>query len=236
MVDRTEDMARFWDARAREDAYWFVDNRLEYGAPDVERFWSEGAADLDRLLAAVDASLGAEDRVLEIGCGLGRLTRPVATRAAWVVALDVSQEMLTRARSLNPDLSNVEWTRGNGTDLSPVGDGSVDACLSHVVFQHIPDVEIILGYVREMGRVLRPDGWGVFQVSNDPAIHGHPRLHARLRARASGGPRGLGSPEWLGTSVDLAALEEAAREGGLRIDKVAGEGTQYCIVRVRRDG
>jgi len=233
-MSRAQDMARFWDARAREDAYWFVDNRLEYGAPDVERFWTEGVVDLDGLLSSVDASLRADDRVLEIGCGLGRLTRPLAARVASVKALDVSEEMLARARSLNPELSNVEWIRGSGVDLSSIDQGSIDACLSHVVFQHIPDVEIILGYVREIGRVLRSGGWAVFQVSNDPDVHRQRGLRSQLRSRVSRGPKGTNSAEWLGSSVELKDLRNAAREGGLAIERVAGEGTQYCIVRARR--
>ena len=35
-------MQRFWDARAREDAFYFVDNTLNYRAPDLERFWAGG--------------------------------------------------------------------------------------------------------------------------------------------------------------------------------------------------
>lgn len=230
-------MGRFWDARAREDPFYFVDNRLRYGAPDVERFWREGAADFDRLLAAVDASLRPEDRVLEIGCGVGRLTRAIAARVAAVQALDVSEEMLRRARELNPHLRNVDWIRGNGRDLSPIGDASVDVCLSHVVFQHIPDVDVILGYVREIGRVLRPGGWAAFQVSNDPELHRRAgALRERIRSLAGGGPKGLGNPSWVGTAVELADVERAARDGGLTVDRVAGEGTQFCIVRVRRPG
>ena len=43
----TGDMGRFWDERAREDAFYFVDNRLDYRDADVERFWREGDDDLD---------------------------------------------------------------------------------------------------------------------------------------------------------------------------------------------
>ena len=231
---RSADMGRFWDERAREDPYYFVDNRLEYGNPDTEQFWRQGVDDLDRLLQLVDVSLAPDDRVLEIGCGLGRLTREIAARVAAVQALDVSDEMLRRARALNSGLSNVNWLLGNGLDLSPVEDTSLDACISHVVFQHIPDVEIVFGYVREIGRVLRPGGWAAFQVSNDPAIHRAGGARERLKTRLGRGPRGLDSPEWLGSSVDLAELEAAAVEGGLGIERVTGKGTQYCIVLVRR--
>lgn len=234
-------MRRFWDRRAREDAFHFVDNRLRYGDPDQERFWAEGAQDLETLLETAEVELAPTDEVLEIGCGLGRLTRELAARARAVTALDVSAEMLARARSLNPRLSNVRWLRGDGFTLEGVANDSVDACLSHVVFQHIPDPSVTLGYVREMGRVLRPGGWAAFQVSNDPAVHRRAahgtwrsRLVRRLKVTTGRAPRGQGDPAWLGSAVDMEALRVVAAEVGMPIEYVAGEGTQFCIVRARR--
>ena len=231
-------MERFWDARAREDAYYFVDARLRYGDPDTERFWAQGESDLDAMLAAVGAGVEPAQVVVEIGCGLGRLTRPLAERAAAVVAIDVSSEMLTRARQLNPGLENVRWVHGDGRSLSGVEDASADLCVSHVVFQHIPDPGITLDYVREMGRVLRPGGEAVYGVSKDPAIHrlwrsGPRGILPRILGR---GPRGQADPAWLGSSVDIADLRAAAAEGGLTIDRIALERTQFCVVRARRVG
>jgi SAM-dependent methyltransferase len=230
-------MRDFWDERAREDAYFFVDNRLVYGRPDEERFWAAGVSDLEVLMGAVEARLDSDDEVLEIGCGLGRLTRALAERARSVIALDVSAEMLARAQDLNPALDNVRWIQGDGTSLAGVEDAAVDASVSHVVFQHIPDPQITLGYVREMGRVLRPGGWAAFQVSNDPAVHRRrPLLRDRVRALVGRAPRGQTDPAWRGSAVDLADLRSAAATGGLEVERTAYEGTQYCVVMVRRTG
>ena len=43
-------MGLYWDERAREDAYYFVDNRLDYRMPDVDRFWAGGEEALGVLL------------------------------------------------------------------------------------------------------------------------------------------------------------------------------------------
>jgi SAM-dependent methyltransferase len=233
-------MRRFWDARAREDPYFFVDSRLRYRNPDTERFWSEGEADLRRLLAAGGVELAAADRVVEIGCGLGRLTRPIAAQVREVIAIDISEGMLGRARELNPGLANVSWALGDGRSLAPVADGEADVCISHVVFQHIPDPEITLGYVREMGRVLRPGGVAVFGISNDAGVHRVPRaaaprrLREWLRSLIGRTPRGQAHPAWVGAPIELAELRSAAGQAELEVESITGEGTQYCIVRARR--
>jgi SAM-dependent methyltransferase len=227
--------ARFWDARAREDPFYFVDSTGTYRDADVERFWAEAPRTLDALLASVGAELRADDVALDIGCGIGRLTRVLAERAAHVHAIDVSAEMLQRARELNAHLTNVTWHHGDGTTLHPVEDASIDAVVSHVVFQHIPDPQVTLGYVREMGRVLEPGGWAAFQISNDPDLH-RPRsgLAERLKAAVGRAPKGQDDPQWLGSAVDLDDLRSAAADGGLDIATVVGEGTQFCFVRAVR--
>lgn len=229
-------MEQFWDARAREDAFYFVDSRLRYQDPDEEAFWAGGEAALRALLGALAVEIPPGKVVLDIGCGLGRLTRPLARQAERVIALDVSREMLTRAQRLNPELANVEWVHGDGASLQPVGDQSVDVCVSHVVFRHIPDPEITLGYIREMGRVLRPGGFAAFELSNDPAAHRARRLGRRERLAALLGraPRGQDDQAWLGSYVELEAIRRAAEEGDLTLAATAGEGTEYCGVLLRR--
>jgi SAM-dependent methyltransferase len=229
-------MGDFWDERAREDAFFFVDDRLEYRNPDEQRFWDQGREALEIIFATLGVAPGAGDVVLDVGCGLGRLTRELASRARAVVALDVSAEMLERARSLNAGLDNVRWVQGDGTTLAGIDDASVDAVVSHVVFQHLPDPEITYGYVREMGRVLRPGGWAAFQVSNDPAVHAARATGVLDRARSTLGraPKGRDAAAWLGSAVDLDRLRDTADAGGMAVEHVENEGTQYCLVLARR--
>ena len=229
-------MGSFWDARAREDAMFFVDDREPYGNADAERFWAQGQRDLDHLLAALGARIASGDAVVDVGCGVGRLTRVIARRARQVYAVDVSAEMLTLARVHNRGLDNVRWIHGDGSTLRPIPDAAADAVISHVVFQHIPDPQVTYGYVAEMGRVLRPGGWAAFQVSNDPSIHrGSRSVGQRVKAAVGRGPRGQGDPKWLGSAVELDALRATGERAGLTLERVEGEGTQFCLVLARRD-
>lgn len=235
MSNPTPNMGAFWDKRAREDALFFVDDRVEYGKADLDAFFA-GGAEAVGLFEEHLAFRVAGDHLVEIGCGVGRLTRVLATRATEIRAFDVSARMLELAERHNPGLANVEWMLGDGVSLAGVQDGWADGVFSHVVFQHIPDPAITLGYVREMGRVLSPGGWAAFQISNDPTIHTAHRssVSERIRASLRRGPRGRSHPAWVGSAVSLPDLRATATAAGMEVEQTAGEGTQYCIVRLRK--
>ena len=48
-------MGEFWDERAKEDAFFFVDNDLRYGDPDLERFWAGGVEVVEQALEITGA-------------------------------------------------------------------------------------------------------------------------------------------------------------------------------------
>lgn len=229
-----EHMRRFWNARAKENARYFVDNRLDYTDVDDERFWKGGQDDLETVFGLLEMEPSPQDVVLDIGCGVGRLLRALHGRVAGLVGIDVSPQMIELAAANLAGL-DVELHVGDGTGLAPIADQSVDGIVSLVVFQHIPDPAITLAYITEMGRVLRPGGWAAFQVSNDPRVHsadyGRQPAIRRLLGRA---PRGQEDEAWRGSAITLDGLGAAAHEGGLEIEKIVGEGTQYCLVRLTR--
>ena len=222
---------RFWDEKARENALYFVDNELDYDNPDAHGFWRRGDEVVDLMLESVGLLIDPRSEIVDIGCGVGRLTRALASRASHAYGLDVSSEMLELAKQHNSDLANVDWLHGDGSSLSPIPDASVDGCFSHVVFQHIPDPEITLNYVREMGRVLRPGGWALFQVSTDPSIH---RPRRTLKGRAQALVRRTDDRAWWGSAVDVEALRRTATQAGLSIEKLLDAGSQYTTVLARR--
>ena len=109
-------------------------------------------------------------KVLEIGCGTGRITRALARYFGQVYAVDMSAEMVAQARLALRDSRNAHVFQNNGRDLTVVrrhglprllermGIGKLrfDFAFSYIVFQHIPSREVIESYVREVHRLLRP--------------------------------------------------------------------------------
>jgi ubiquinone/menaquinone biosynthesis C-methylase UbiE len=113
-------------------------------------------------------------RVLEIGCGAGRVTRALAQVFGEVWGVDISGEMIERARAALAALPHAHVLQNNGTDLSALGDIEFDFAFSSIVFQHIPSREVIETYVREVHRVLRPGGLFKFQVQGDSTVESTP--------------------------------------------------------------
>jgi SAM-dependent methyltransferase len=158
-------MRQEWDHRSRKNAYRYIGS-----VRDEEEFFLSGERDVRDLVDPYlsDAQFVPRDkRMLELGCGVGRMTFPLANRFGTVEAIDISGEMIQRANELQARLgiANVRFQLGNGKDLRPYPDESMDFAFSFIVFQHIPEISIILNYVREIGRVLKKGGLFRFQVN-----------------------------------------------------------------------
>jgi SAM-dependent methyltransferase len=164
-------MRRDWDARARENArYYVATGRSEW--TDEEFFASGEKVIAEDILTDLGNICQGKDpqamRVLEIGCGTGRLTRALAGVFGEVHAVDVSGEMIERARLALTAKPNAHVYQNNGCDLAVVPALEFDFAYSYIVFQHIPSRVVIENYLREVNRLLRPGALFKFQVQGYP--------------------------------------------------------------------
>lgn len=147
-------MKQDWDARAQEPSTLYLDNR----ARSEEEFRALGEADARMILADVEADLSPEARVLEIGCGVGRILEHMARRFREAWGVDVSPEMIRRGRERLSGLDHVRFVETGGSDLAGVPDAYFDFCYSYFTFRHLTEHRFTEAYVREAFRVLRPGG------------------------------------------------------------------------------
>jgi ubiquinone/menaquinone biosynthesis C-methylase UbiE len=104
------------------------------------------------------------ERVLDVACGTGIVTRhvaPMVGAAGQVVGLDISPAMLAVARALPaPGGATIDWREGNALTLT-LPDAAFDLVLCHQGVQFFPDRAAA---VREMRRVLTKGGRVVLSV------------------------------------------------------------------------
>ena len=155
----------------------------------------ERRAKADDEVAARDTYLGlleisAGERVLDVGCGSGAVTREIARRvgpAGRAVGLDPSPALLAVARELAHGAGlgdRVDFREGDALRL-PFPDRSFDATVCVTALSHIPQGEAA---IPEMARVLRPGGrLGVFDLDTDMTAftHSDRNLTRRIVAAAS---------------------------------------------------
>jgi ubiquinone/menaquinone biosynthesis C-methylase UbiE len=98
--------------------------------------------------------------VLDIGCGIGRITSELAPRVQEVHGIDVSSKMIDAALRRCAPLSNVRLLKGTGRDLHELADASFDAAIAVDTFPYLlqsgPD--LVARHFAEARRVLRPGG------------------------------------------------------------------------------
>ena len=172
-----EKMRADWDQRARDNARYYVNT----ATPDWtdEEFFATGERTVaEEILTDMgnicQGKAPAEMRVLEIGCGAGRVTRALAKLFGEVHAVDVSGEMVKLAGEALAAFPNAHAYQNNGTDLAVVPELPFDFAFSSIVFQHIPSREVIENYVREVNRLLRPGALFKFQVQGDSSLQTQP--------------------------------------------------------------
>ncbi len=189
----------FWDAATRAPdgghlAIWGEPGRWTERIPDCIDACVSPALDLLPTGRRSSRTL----RVLDLGCGIGRLAIPVARRLpnARIVGVDVSPMMLAgmKAAATAAGIYNVDAVLCDGRSL-PADLEPVDVAYSMVVFQHIP-WDAVAGYIRAVGAALAPGGVFRFQFVEGVQT------------------------EFLGNHFPVSAVVDACEAAGLRVTAI----------------
>ncbi|MGH9661726.1 MAG: class I SAM-dependent methyltransferase, partial [Bryobacteraceae bacterium] len=208
-----------WNERAREDAYYFVSFGRRHQSD--EEFFAT-ADDVVRDLETAIARIGPGDRrvrrALEIGCGPGRLMLPMSWNFGEMHGVDVSEEMIRLAMGHLHDIPSAFPRLTGGVDLAVYPDGFFDFVFSYAVFQHIPDRNVVLGYLAEAARVMRPGGILRCQINGLPEMENHPRA----------------ATTWDGARISVGEIAEFAGTHDMQLLALEGIGTQYMWTTIRK--
>lgn len=199
-----------WNQRAREDANYYVAfGRREQDDQEFLATAADVIRDLEGELKRLPAGVPAASRcALEIGCGPGRLMRPMSRHFGEIHGIDVSDEMITQAQIKLRDIPWAHVHHANGSDLSRFPSDHFDFVYSYAVFQHIPSAEVVFSYLRETIRVLKPGGFARLQ------INGLPKTSKAYTT-------------WAGARIAAEDIHNFTREHGARLLSLTGVETQY---------
>jgi SAM-dependent methyltransferase len=106
------------------------------------------------VLTALGIAPGTE-RVVDLCCGDGLFTLPLAERAKHVVAIDLDPAMIEQARTRLAGLSNCSFRQGDAYDIAALAGAPADAVLIANTFHGVPDKDRLS---RAVASALRPGG------------------------------------------------------------------------------
>ncbi len=218
-MDDSEISARMredWNARAREDAgYYVAFGRRDQDDSGFLATATEVINALEGELRRVPLAERVGWKALEIGCGPGRLMRPMSRHFVEIHGVDVSDEMIGLAREKLRDLPNAHPHVTDGASLAQFEAESFDFIYSYAVFQHIPSRDVVFEYLREIRRVLKTGGLA--------------------RLQFNGLPRGSESYDtWAGARFSSSDILEFTESQDFQVLALEGISTQYLWTTWRK--
>lgn len=164
-------IARSWSHMGETDAHWSVLTNEGFRVDRIEAnrdlFYATAEEDIQRFLATLERNgltLPKESHCIELGCGVGRITRRLAQHCAKVTGFDVSAGHLQLAREYldAQHVDNVELRQLKRIDDLAEAPAA-DVFFSAIVLQHNPP-PVIAAILDCVFARLKPDGTAYFQV------------------------------------------------------------------------
>jgi len=161
----------FWDNHAKRDPLWAIlsDPSKTGRRWDLADFMATGRREISLLMYQLRALSITTDRraALDFGCGVGRLSQPLADYFDKVVGVDISPQMIQLANQINQHPGTIRYVCNGRSDLAVFASGEFTFMYSNVVLQHL-EPDTALGFLRELLRVVAPGGTLVFQLPSHP--------------------------------------------------------------------
>ena len=166
---------RKWRQLGIERPHWSVTGKDEFLPEHLAdhqiAFEASGHEDLALILAVLLRNRLPVERfthVCDFGCGVGRVSLPLASRFPRITACDVSEEHLRHGRAMaaRRGVGNIRFTLVESPDFGMPDFGNAepfDLWFSYLVLQHNPP-PIMVTILRRMFALLAPGGVALFQV------------------------------------------------------------------------
>ena len=205
-----------WNSRAIEDARYFI--AFGQRNQNDQEFNATAAGVVARIRRDFswlqDASVRSR-RILEIGCGMGRIMRNLADDCGEIHGVDISDEMIRLGQKWLAAIPHAHLHVATDSDLRAFASDSFDVVYSYAVMQHLPDRSFFWRYLREALRVLRIGGILVTQFNG-------------LETER------LSPDTWAGITVPAGEVTAVCSAAGALVRSLEGENTQYVWITAQK--
>jgi SAM-dependent methyltransferase len=183
---------RSWQTWAMNDPYFAVLNepqfsRANLNSDSLAEFFTIGFRHIDHVFDVIRSKIRPAfqpERVLDYGCGVGRLVIPLAQCASTVVGIDISPAMLEQARENCIKFGTDSVRLLNVDEMDSLEPASFELVHSYIVFQHIPVARGEL-LIRKLISLLAIGGVGAIHLTYSDTRPFFRRRLSALRAQIS---------------------------------------------------
>jgi len=170
------ELQRNWDAFGASDPLWAIltDPAKAGNRWNAEEFFATGVLEIEEVMNWIQGihPLSRWRRALDFGCGVGRLTQPLATYFEEAIGVDLAPSMIRLARQQNLHSDRCRYVLNESADLRCFDDAMFDLIYSGLTLQHMAP-RYALAYLAEFLRVLSPGGALVFRLPSEPVPNGY---------------------------------------------------------------
>ncbi len=160
--------------------------RESWMAGDFGKIARTSAREAEAFVSRLDLAAGAQ--VLDVACGTGNVSLPLARRGARVTGVDIAPNLLEQARArADAEGLEIRFEEGDAEQL-PFPDGTFDAVVTMFGAMFAPQPEQV---VAECARVLKPGGLLAMANWTPGGLAG--RMF-QVTARHAGAPMGIAPP------------------------------------------
>ena len=119
---------------------------------------------------------------------------------------------------------NCKILLNNGINLSDLSSNYFDFCYSFIVFQHIPEKQIVKNCIKEVARILKPECFFRFQVRG---MHTIDPVKLRLLKEIAEKKPICPQNTWIGVQFSFQEMHEIAEEFDFQVIEESGEDIEY---------
>jgi ubiquinone/menaquinone biosynthesis C-methylase UbiE len=165
-----KELQKHWHKFGKQDPLWAIitspDKKGGKWKPD--EFFDSGKTHVNGVMAYLNAKgiRVQRNRVLDFGCGAGRVTQALADHFEEVCGVDIAPSMIKLARKYNCHGARCKYYVNDADDLKLFSSNSFDFVYTIIVLQHMLPA-YAMAYIKEFVRVLAPGGILMFQIPSE---------------------------------------------------------------------